>query len=83
MKQSIILSVVSMALAISASPTYGHGDGGNGKDNGKGNKQVCCNGGGFLGLICVVQALGNTCDGSKKSCTTDAATVSISLEPSA
>ena len=74
MKQSIIFSILSMALAVSASPTSGGG-----QCNGGSNKQVCCNGVGGLNLVCVVQALGGACDGSKNCCSTEAATVSIPL----
>jgi hypothetical protein len=77
MKQSIIFSILSMALAVSASPTNGGGKSGGGQCNGGNNKQVCCNGLGGLSLVCIVQALGGACDGSKKCCSTKAATVSI------
>ena len=99
MKASIIVPVLSMALAVSAMPTTpttggtcntgsnvgsttGVKTGSNGVSNGGTHKQVCCNSlgdllGGLLNLGCIVQVLGDECNGTKKSCSTDAATVSI------
>lgn len=78
MRQSIIVSILSMAMAVSAVPTsiaptnnvnVNQCSGGN-------NKQVCCNNG-LLGLLtCSVQVLGGACDGSVTCCNTQAAEVS-------
>lgn len=83
MKQSIIVSILSMAMAVSAVPTslsptnnvnVNQCSGGN-------NKQVCCNNG-LLGLLtCSVQVLGGACDGSVTCCNTQAAEVSCFLPP--
>jgi hypothetical protein len=78
MKQSIIVSILSMAMAVSAVPTSlsPTNNGNVNQCSGGNNKQVCCNNG-LLGLLtCSVQVLGGACDGSVTCCNTQAAEVS-------
>ncbi|KAH8642446.1 hypothetical protein IG631_05388 [Alternaria alternata] len=75
MKQSIIVSILSMAMAVSAVPTSiaPTNNGNVNQCSGGNNKQVCCNNG-LLGLLtCSVQVLGGACDGSVTCCNTQAA----------
>lgn len=83
MKQSIIVSILSMAMAVSAVPTSiaPTNNGNVNQCSGGNNKQVCCNNG-LLGLLtCSVQVLGGACDGSVTCCNTQAAEVSCFFFP--
>jgi hypothetical protein len=77
MKQSIVFSVLAMALAASALPTNGGGTTSAGQCGGETDTQVCCGGGLLSDILGTVQALGSPCGGTKKCCSTNAATVSI------
>ncbi|KAL1794496.1 hypothetical protein ACET3X_007917 [Alternaria dauci] len=78
MKQSTILSILSMAIAASALPQNSiaktTNTGNINQCSGGNNKQVCCNNDGLLGLVtCSVQVLGGACSGDVKCCNTQAA----------
>ncbi|KAA8624471.1 hypothetical protein PtrSN002B_008900 [Pyrenophora tritici-repentis] len=77
MRQSTILSIVlSMALAVSSSPTYQP----SGQCNGGHNTRMCCKTKSrdsvldVLKLDCLVQVLGVACDGSMKCCSANPTT---------
>ncbi|CAI9630512.1 hypothetical protein GT037_003414 [Alternaria burnsii] len=75
MQQSIFITILSLALAVSAMPAAA--DGGV-KCSGGNEKQVCCNNEGLVSaLSCRVTPLGSNCNGEVKCCNTEAAEGSL------
>lgn len=90
MKTTALLSALTLAVVAIAAPAEIEARGGGGGSGGSGgtcnsdnHQQVCCNGGGLLGLACTVGILSTGCNQGTYCCETNSAFVSsLSLQSS-
>ncbi|WKT54153.1 hypothetical protein QSH57_004737 [Fusarium oxysporum f. sp. vasinfectum] len=72
MKTTALLSALTMAVVAIAAPAEieARGGGSGGTCNSDNHQQVCCNGGGLLGLACTVGLLSTGCNQGTYCCET-------------